>query len=211
MYAMRYGTLPVVRATGGLNDTVENFDEGTLGGTGFKFYDATAQALYDTIGWATHTFYNRPEAMRALVRRAMAKRFTWEAAAERYETLYRRAAQMRTVRNPPRDAGGPGALPRSRRAASGPAARRSSHDGFIDERFVEDRVRDGDPDPGPFLLAHRVRADQLEPVGGLLPADRTGSARVVLLDQGSARRAAALSSPSPCTSFPTPSWPAATG
>lgn len=100
MYAMRYGTLPVVRATGGLNDTVENFDEGTLGGTGFKFYDATAQALYDTIGWATHTFYNRPEAMRALVRRAMAKRFTWEAAAEGYETLYRRAAAMRSDRDP---------------------------------------------------------------------------------------------------------------
>ncbi|HQL90416.1 MAG TPA: glycogen synthase GlgA [Syntrophales bacterium] len=88
MYAMRYGTLPVVRATGGLNDTVENFDEATLEGTGFRFYDATARALSDTIGWAAHTFTNRPEAVRALVKRAMAKRFTWEAAAERYENLY---------------------------------------------------------------------------------------------------------------------------
>ena len=95
MYAMRYGTLPVVHATGGLNDTVENFDEATLEGTGFRFYDATAHALSDTIGWAVHTFYNRPEAMRTLVKRAMAKRFTWEDAADRYEGLYRKAIERR--------------------------------------------------------------------------------------------------------------------
>jgi starch synthase len=95
MYAMRYGTLPVVHATGGLNDTVENFDEATLEGTGFRFYDATAQALFDTIGWAVHTFYNRPEAMRTLVKRAMAKRFTWDGAALKYEELYRAAIRKR--------------------------------------------------------------------------------------------------------------------
>ena len=95
MFSLRYGTLPVVRATGGLNDTVDNFDETTLEGTGFKFYDATAQALYDTIGWAAHTFYNRPEAMRALVKQAMAKRFTWEESARRYEDLYRMAVAKR--------------------------------------------------------------------------------------------------------------------
>ena len=53
MYSMRYGTLPVVHATGGLDDTVENFDEAGLQGTGFKFHQLTAGALYDTIGWAT--------------------------------------------------------------------------------------------------------------------------------------------------------------
>jgi len=95
MYAMRYGTLPVVHATGGLNDTVENFGEATLEGTGFRFYDATAQALFDTIGWAVHTFYNRPEAMRTLVKRAMAKRFTWDGAALKYEDLYRVAIRKR--------------------------------------------------------------------------------------------------------------------
>ena len=68
---------------------MDNFDEATLGGTGFKFYDATAQALYDTIGWATHVYYNRPEAMGALIGRSMAKRFTWDEAARKYEDLYR--------------------------------------------------------------------------------------------------------------------------
>lgn len=95
MYAMRYGTLPIVHATGGLNDTVENFDEATLEGTGFVFREATARALFDTIGWAIHTCYNRPNAMATLIQRAMAKRFTWEEAARRYEDLYRIAVRKR--------------------------------------------------------------------------------------------------------------------
>ncbi len=95
MYGMRYGTLPVVHATGGLDDTVENFDEAGLKGTGFKFHAATAGALYDTIGWATHTYYNRPSAMETLIKRTMAKRFTWEEAARAYEDLYRIAVRKR--------------------------------------------------------------------------------------------------------------------
>jgi len=52
MYSLRYGTLPIVRATGGLDDTVENYDEATGNGTGFKFWDNTADVLYYTVGWA---------------------------------------------------------------------------------------------------------------------------------------------------------------
>lgn len=89
MYSMRYGTLPVVRATGGLDDSVENLDESTQQGTGFKFRDLTAGALYDTVGWAVHTWYNRKDVIRNLVYNAMQKRFTWEAAAGKYEQLYR--------------------------------------------------------------------------------------------------------------------------
>jgi starch synthase len=88
MYSLRYGTLPVVRATGGLDDSVENFDEERLTGTGFKFRDLTPGALFDTLGWAVYTWYNRPEAIDVLIRNAMEKRFTWEAAAEKYERLY---------------------------------------------------------------------------------------------------------------------------
>lgn len=95
MYGMRYGTLPVVHATGGLDDTVENFDEAGLQGTGFKFHDPTAGALYDTIGWATHTYYHNERAIGTLARRAMSKRFTWEKAAGRYEELYRMAMRKR--------------------------------------------------------------------------------------------------------------------
>lgn len=95
MYSMRYGTLPVVRATGGLDDSVENFDEARLTGTGFKFRDLNPGALFDTLGWAVYTWYNRPEAVRQLQRNAMAQRFTWEAAAAKYEGLYLAALRRR--------------------------------------------------------------------------------------------------------------------
>jgi starch synthase len=91
MYSMRYGTLPIVRATGGLDDSVENFDEDTLDGTGFKFRDLTAGAIFDTVGWAVHTWYHRQEAINSLRRNAMQKRFTWESAARKYEELYKMA------------------------------------------------------------------------------------------------------------------------
>ncbi|NJD91278.1 MAG: glycogen synthase, partial [Geobacter sp.] len=93
MYSMRYGTLPIVRSTGGLDDSVENFDEQTLHGTGFKFKALTAGALFDTVGWAVHTWSNRKDAMLQLVRNAMNKRFTWEVAASGYEGLYQEAVR----------------------------------------------------------------------------------------------------------------------
>jgi starch synthase len=98
MYSLRYGTLPVVRATGGLDDSVENYDEGKVTGTGFKFGDLTAGALFDTVGWAVHTWYHRQDALRKLVANAMAQRFTWEEAARRYDEVYRRAVRMRRGR-----------------------------------------------------------------------------------------------------------------
>lgn len=91
MYSMRYGTLPIVRATGGLDDSVDNFNENELTGTGFKFNDLNPGALFDTVGWAVHTWYHRKEAMTRLIRNAMEKRFTWEDAAGKYERLYRLA------------------------------------------------------------------------------------------------------------------------
>ncbi|MBF0319774.1 MAG: glycogen synthase GlgA [Nitrospirae bacterium] len=95
MYSMRYGTIPIVRATGGLNDTVENLNEAENTGTGFKFYDITAEALSNTVGWAIYTYYNRKDLMEGLIQRAMKKRFTWADAAEKYEALYIRAIEKR--------------------------------------------------------------------------------------------------------------------
>ena len=88
MYSLRYGTIPVVRAVGGLNDSVENFDERTLTGTGFKFRALTPDALVDTIGWAVWSWYQNKPGIAALIKSGMAQRFTWEKAAERYEELY---------------------------------------------------------------------------------------------------------------------------
>lgn len=95
MYSMRYGTLPVVRATGGLHDSVENFDERQGSGTGFKFWDLTPGALFDTVGWAVHTWYNSVDAVQQLVNNAMRQRFTWETAAVKYERLYQLALTRR--------------------------------------------------------------------------------------------------------------------
>lgn len=97
MYALRYGTPPVVRATGGLEDTVENYDERSGAGTGFKFHAATPQALYDTIGWAVSTFYDRPAHLHRLRQQAMAQDFNWEDAAHEYVAVYRHAMHRRRV------------------------------------------------------------------------------------------------------------------
>lgn len=95
MYSLRYGTLPIVRATGGLDDTVENFDERRKTGNGFKFSDAKAWALYNTIGWATYTYYNNKDAMENLQKNAMSKRFTWEESAKKYEEMYSDAIKLK--------------------------------------------------------------------------------------------------------------------
>jgi starch synthase len=95
MYSLAYGTPPIVRATGGLDDSVENFDEIALTGDGLKFWQHSAKALFDTIGWAAYTFFNNPKGLKALRRNGMKKRFTWEEAALKYDGLYRLAIQRR--------------------------------------------------------------------------------------------------------------------
>ncbi len=88
MYSQLYGTLPIVRSTGGLADTVENYDESVGGGTGFKFYDISAKALYDTIGWANSTYYDRPHHIDNMIKKAMKQDFSWNKSATQYLNLY---------------------------------------------------------------------------------------------------------------------------
>ena len=95
MYSLKYGTLPIVRDTGGLNDTIENFNEQSLEGTGFKFHDLTVDALFNTIGWAVYTYYNNKKAMKKLISNAMKKRFTWEDSVLEYEKVYYQAVRRR--------------------------------------------------------------------------------------------------------------------
>lgn len=96
MYAMRYGTVPLARATGGLIDTIEQYVEGTVKGTGFLFEDATAPALYNTVGWACATYYDRPQEFARLRQNGMAKDFSWRTSAESYVDVYRWAIEQRT-------------------------------------------------------------------------------------------------------------------
>ncbi len=95
LYAMRYGTPPIVRATGGLIDTVDQYAPGTGEGTGFKFEDATALALANTIGWACSTYYDQSEEYTRLRRNGMAKDFSWGASANEYLDVYRWAIAAR--------------------------------------------------------------------------------------------------------------------
>jgi len=95
IYSLRYGTLPIVRATGGLDDTIENYDAYHKSGTGFKFYDPTPSALRDTIGWAVDVYYNDKEGFSQLIQNAMHKRYEWSKAAVGYEELYRHIVQGR--------------------------------------------------------------------------------------------------------------------
>jgi starch synthase len=95
LYSLRYGTLPIVRATGGLADTVIPYDEHTGQGTGFVFHDLTPGALYDVIGWAASTWYDRPEHIAKMRREAMHQDFSWDRSALEYETLYHAACRRR--------------------------------------------------------------------------------------------------------------------
>ena len=95
LYALRYGSLPVVHATGGLEDTVEQYNQGKGTGTGFKFYTPAANAFRDTIGWAVSTWYDRPSHITLMREQAMKIRFDWETSARRYLEIYRRAMAKR--------------------------------------------------------------------------------------------------------------------
>ncbi len=95
IYSLRYGTLPVVRATGGLEDTIEQYDEETGGGTGFKFSEPSAHAIYYTVGWAASTFYDRPEHIKKMRAAAMSKDFSWQASAKAYESIYHQAIERK--------------------------------------------------------------------------------------------------------------------
>jgi len=100
MYSLRYGTLPIVHRTGGLADTVDQYDEETGEGTGFGFDTLTPRAIFDTVGWAVWTWYNRPEHIRSMQVRAMQRRFSWQESAARYLELYQWAIDRRLQRVP---------------------------------------------------------------------------------------------------------------
>jgi starch synthase len=94
-YSMRYGTLPIVRATGGLDDTVHNYDQDTGAGTGFKFWNPDSAALYYCIGWAVSTWFDRPHHIEMLRKQAMAQEFLWSDAARQYLNVYEHAIKNR--------------------------------------------------------------------------------------------------------------------
>ena len=88
MYSLKYGTPPIVRATGGLDDTIEPFDPRTGSGTGFKFWNYTAEAMLASIDEALTAYFDTC-LWRKVVQNGMAKDFSWDASATKYEALYK--------------------------------------------------------------------------------------------------------------------------
>ena len=91
MYSMRYGTVPVVRATGGLDDTVESYDVATNKGNGFKFGPYSASAMLEKISEAIY-FYSQPAVWAKIQRNGMTTDNSWSAAAGKYVEIYREIA-----------------------------------------------------------------------------------------------------------------------
>jgi starch synthase len=98
IYSLRYGTVPVVRATGGLDDTIESFDLEHGTGTGFKFWEYSGGALLHAIRQALHN-YSDEGVWRRIQLNGMAKDFSWNTSAAEYAKLYEaaRAARNQTA------------------------------------------------------------------------------------------------------------------
>ena len=94
IYSLKYGTVPIVRATGGLDDTIEPWDARTGKGTGFKFSDYTGEALLASIKQAL-VAYQDPSSWQTLMRNGMSRDFSWGASAREYGKIYERARHVR--------------------------------------------------------------------------------------------------------------------
>jgi starch synthase len=92
IYSLRYGTSPIVRATGGLDDTIEDYHPTTGIGTGFKFTHYRSEDLLKAVERAVHVFADTG-AWRKLMRNGMMKDFSWETSARKYVQLYRSLAK----------------------------------------------------------------------------------------------------------------------
>jgi starch synthase len=93
MYSLKYGTVPIVRATGGLDDTVEPWDQRNKKGTGFKFQEYSGEALLRTIHHALQLYRDQPS-WQKLMRNGMAKDFSWRVSAREYIRAYERVSQQ---------------------------------------------------------------------------------------------------------------------
>ena len=88
LIALRYGTVPIVRETGGLKDTVQPYNEYESTGTGFSFTNYNAHEMLNTIRYAEHIYYDRKREWNKIVDRAMATDYSWKVSAGKYQEMY---------------------------------------------------------------------------------------------------------------------------
>ena len=88
LMALRYGTVPIVRETGGLKDTVEPYNEYESTGTGFSFANYNAHEMLGAIRYAENIYNNRRREWNKIIDRAMAADFSWNTSAAKYTEMY---------------------------------------------------------------------------------------------------------------------------
>ena len=88
LIALRYGTVPIVRETGGLKDTVQPYNEYEGTGTGFSFTNYNAHEMLNAIRYAEHIYYDRKREWNKIVDRAMATDYSWKVSANKYQEMY---------------------------------------------------------------------------------------------------------------------------
>ena len=88
LMALHYGTVPIVRETGGLKDTVEPYNEYESTGTGFSFVNYNAHEMHNAIRYAERIYYDKKREWNKIVDRAMAIDFSWNVSARKYQEMY---------------------------------------------------------------------------------------------------------------------------
>lgn len=88
LMSLRYGTLPIVRETGGLRDTVQPYNQFEKTGTGFSFANYNAHEMYNTVMFAHYIYVDRRDEWNGIVKQAMSKDFSWQASAKKYQEMY---------------------------------------------------------------------------------------------------------------------------
>ena len=97
LYSLKYGTVPIVRAVGGLDDTIRDDPSSLEEQTGFKFHEYSVDAMFAALERALAA-YRSPKEWLSLMKRCMAQDFSWEKSAEAYKALYERALQRHEFR-----------------------------------------------------------------------------------------------------------------
>jgi len=88
LMSLRYGTVPIVRETGGLKDTVEPYNEFESTGTGFSFTNYNAHEMLETIRYAERIYYDKKREWNKIIDRGMAVDFSWHVSAKKYQEMY---------------------------------------------------------------------------------------------------------------------------
>ena len=88
LIALRYGTVPIVRETGGLKDTVQAYNEFESTGTGFSFMNYNAHEMLGTVRYAERIYYEKKREWNKIIDRGMAIDYSWQVSAKKYQEMY---------------------------------------------------------------------------------------------------------------------------